>query len=329
MTGSATPDKLPNPRQAYIARINRVMDHIDTHLADALDLNTLAAVAHFSPWHFHRVFQAMTGETLADCVRRRRLEAAAQRLLQSPPLPALQVALELGFASAEVFSRTFKAHFAMTPTAWRRGGWRDWVAQQQAALSKIHQGLHKAHQAAAAAFRDNPRHWPSGPVATKRGLTMHIEIQTLAPQRLAYLRYTGPYGSPDITQTWGRFAAWCAAHGLMEPRRTMYGLSLDNPAITAPDKCRYDCCVVVDEEFKAQGEIGVQTHPGGRYACAHFSGTATDIHAAWMHLYGDWLANSPWQADDKPNLEIYPVDFVMDPVSGAFSCLLCVPVKPL
>ena len=78
---------------------------------------------------------------------------------------------------------------------------------------------------------------------------MHVEIQTLAPQRLAYLRYTGPYGSPDITQTWGRFAAWCAAHGLMEPRRTMYGLSLDNPAITSPDKCRYDCCVEVDQDF--------------------------------------------------------------------------------
>lgn len=43
-----------------------MVDHISTHLDDTLDLQTLAGVAHFSPWHFHRLLQAMTGETLAD-----------------------------------------------------------------------------------------------------------------------------------------------------------------------------------------------------------------------------------------------------------------------
>lgn len=85
----------------------------------------------------------------------------------------------------------------------------------------------------------------------------------------------------------------------------------------------------MDQDFQPQSEIGVQPHPGGRYACARFTGTANDIHDAWMRLYGNWLADSPWQADDKPSLEIYPPDFVMNPVSGTFNCLLCVPVKPL
>ena len=76
-------------RSWYIASINRVVDYIDAHLAESLDLETLADVAHFSPWHFHRLFQAFTGETLADRVRRRRLETAAARLLESPPQSAL------------------------------------------------------------------------------------------------------------------------------------------------------------------------------------------------------------------------------------------------
>ena len=63
----------PTPQPAachtYIARINRVTDHISANLAGTLDLQALADVACFSPWHFHRVFQAVTGETLADCVR--------------------------------------------------------------------------------------------------------------------------------------------------------------------------------------------------------------------------------------------------------------------
>ena len=110
----------PTPPPAdYVARINRVFDYIDEHLADPLDLAKLAAVAFVSPWHFHRVFQALTGETLADRVRRRRVEVAATRLLAQPPAPALTIALDVGFGSPEVFTRAFRAHFGVTPTAWR------------------------------------------------------------------------------------------------------------------------------------------------------------------------------------------------------------------
>jgi AraC family transcriptional regulator len=102
-------------RDSYAARVNRVVDHIDAHLAEPLDLNPLASVAHLSPWHFHRVFHALTGETLADRVRRRRLEVAAARLL----------------------TRAFRAHFGVTPTAWRGGAFRQWSERHRIELSKI------------------------------------------------------------------------------------------------------------------------------------------------------------------------------------------------
>src|SRR5215469_15722355 len=126
-------------RHTYLARINRVIDHIDGHLAEPLDLAVLAQVAHFSSWHFHRVFQSMTGETLADRVRRRRLEVAAGRLLFLPPEPVLAIALDVGFGSAPVFTRTFRAHFGVTPTEWRRGAFRAWADDRRVQLSKIHQ----------------------------------------------------------------------------------------------------------------------------------------------------------------------------------------------
>src|SRR5438105_9024753 len=146
-------------QQAYIARINRVIDHIDAHLAEPLDLQALAAVAHFSPWHFHRVFQAVTGETLADRVRRRRLEVAAAKLLASPPATALAIALDVGFGSAEVFTRAFKAHFGVTPSDWRHGGHREWMQRHRIALDKIHQAHRKADQAVAVAVRDDASTW--------------------------------------------------------------------------------------------------------------------------------------------------------------------------
>ncbi len=175
------PELQPAARRTYIARINRVVDHISANLAGTLDLQALADVAYFSPWHFHRVFQAVTGETLADCVRRLRLEAAAQRLIFTPQT-ALQIALDTGFASAEVFSRAFRTHFDMTPTAWRRGGWRGWATRRQIELSKIHQGNHKPNQDSIMALFKDRSLWPTGPVpSSERTLAMEIELKTLSP----------------------------------------------------------------------------------------------------------------------------------------------------
>jgi len=319
----------PAARSTYIARINRVVDHISANLAGTLDLQALAGVAYFSPWHFHRVFQAVTGETLADCVRRLRLEAAAQRLIFTPQT-ALQIALDTGFASAEVFSRAFRTHFGTTPTAWRRGGWREWATHRQIELSKIHQGNHKPNQESIMALFKDRTLWPAGPVpSSERTLAMHIELKTLPPMRLAYMRNTGPYGD-GVAQLWQRFVAWCGQNGYMNPRRKMYGISQDNPEITPADKCRYDACIEVDETFKPQGEIGVQNFGGGRYACGRFTGKpGNEVHEAWTHMFAEWLPQSGYQPDNNPALELYEEDFVMDPKTGNFSCWLCVPVRAL
>jgi AraC family transcriptional regulator len=316
-----------NHRDSYSARINRVVDHIDGHLAETLDLNTLASVAYLSPWHFHRVFHAMTGETLADRVRRRRLEVAATRLLARPPVPALRVALDAGFGSAEVFTRAFKAHFGVTPTAWRRGAFRQWSERHRVELSKIHQADRKANQAAVERFFENSEVWPLGRVPTVSGARMNVAIKTLPQARVAYMRHVGPYGSSGITLTWQRFADWCASQGFLRPRRRMYGITLDSPDVTPPERCRYDACVEVDASFTLEGEVGVQTIPAGRYACASFTGASTVIHDAWMRFFAEWLPDSNYMVDDRPIMELYDSDFSIDPETGAFACLLCMPIR--
>ncbi|RZL94591.1 MAG: AraC family transcriptional regulator [Variovorax sp.] len=317
-----------NPRATYVARINRVIDHIDRHLSEPLDLATLASVAYFSSWHFHRVFQAMTGETLADRVRRRRLEVAAARLLVLPPEPVLAIALDVGFGSAAVFTRAFSAHFGATPTAWRRGAFRPWAEHRRVQLRKIHQADRKAQQAVAEAFRHDERSWPTGHVPQTGEKAMKVELKTLPDVRVAYMRHVGPYGESGIPRTWQRFAAWCDARGLMQPRRPMYGVAHDNADVTPPERCRYDACVEVGAEFRPEGEIGVQTLRGGRYACVGFTGRPDQIHTAWTRLC-DWLPDSGWQAADGAPVEIYGTDFAMDEKTGAFSCTLCMPVRPL
>src|SRR5437870_13662819 len=110
---------ITDSRFEYVARMHRVVEHIDRHLDEPLDLDTLAGVANFSSFHFHRLFTAWMGESLGEYLRRRRLEVAALRLVAQPRVPVLQVALAVGFGSSEAFARAFKARFGKTPTSWR------------------------------------------------------------------------------------------------------------------------------------------------------------------------------------------------------------------
>jgi AraC-like DNA-binding protein len=104
----------------WTARVLRVLDFITEHLADELPLSRLARVGAFSPFHFHRVFQAQTGETVRAFVARKRVERAMLLLGRGASRRRLtDLALELGFSSPAEFSRTFRLHTGLPPSKFR------------------------------------------------------------------------------------------------------------------------------------------------------------------------------------------------------------------
>src|SRR5215831_7119398 len=107
-------------RREYAARMNRVVDYIEGHLADPLDLERLAEVACFSPFHFHRLFHAWMGETLQAFVHRLRLERAAQLLVFDRGKAISDVAFECGFSSSGAFARAFRKAYGVTAGEWRK-----------------------------------------------------------------------------------------------------------------------------------------------------------------------------------------------------------------
>jgi AraC family transcriptional regulator len=106
--------------QDYRERIVRTLVYIQEHLDDDPGLDQTAAVAAFSPFHFHRIFRAMVGETLHEHVRRLRLERAARNLKQSSE-SVTQIALDAGFAAHESFTRAFGDMFGTSPSTYRAG----------------------------------------------------------------------------------------------------------------------------------------------------------------------------------------------------------------
>jgi AraC family transcriptional regulator len=286
--------------------MHAVVEYIDRHLDQKLDLAALAQVAHFSPFHFHRLFGALMGEPLGDYLRRRRLETAATRLRAQPRVPVIDIALGVGFGAAESFTRAFRARFGCSPTQWRN--------------SKPDQVARKLRQAAGHGGRKDGG-------SPNKEIVMNVKIIDRPPVHVAYLRYIGAYG-PALGAFWmSTVAPWMATNNLLGRER--FGISLDDPAVTKPAQCRYDACVASPEGEVLSGDPGRKVIPGGRYATLPYEGTGAQIGAAWDSLLRDWLPGSGLQLDGRPFFEHYPVDGRYDPRTGVFTCDICVPVAPL
>jgi AraC family transcriptional regulator len=310
----------PN-RLEYEKRVNRVVDHVERHLAEELSLAALSRVAAFSPFHFHRVFRAITGETLAGFVQRLRLERSAGVLLAAADRSVLDVALDHGFASAATFARAFRAHFGMSATAWRRGGAERWPERR-----RLHRKLGKHLRKPGNALRR--RVFDTRPRRTKEG-TMKIRVEEQPTRHVVYMRHVGPYGAHGIPELWQRLHQWMETRGLSVDATVRLGVAHDDPAVTPAEKCRYDACLVVPADFPVDRWVNPTDIPGGRYAVTEFTGTALEIEAAWHRVFSEWLPISGYQPDDRPCFELYRGDPAVDVKTRRFRCDLCLPVKAL
>jgi AraC family transcriptional regulator len=117
---SAFATSSPRTLEDYAARVERVHAYLAEHLDGDIDLDRLADVACFSPFHFHRIYHALLGETVAESVRRLRLHRAALDLL-AHRLPIAQIAARAGYGSQAAFTRAFGVAYGTPPAAYRAG----------------------------------------------------------------------------------------------------------------------------------------------------------------------------------------------------------------
>jgi AraC family transcriptional regulator len=255
---------------SYQHRIDRVIAHIRANLAGDLSLDALADVAALSRFHFHRIFAAMTGETVAEAVRRARLNRAAQ-LLAATTRPVAAIAAEVGYPNADSFARAFREAFGHPPGETRRRG------VMPAPLLPRRKGV----------------------------LPMHdVTISDLPPMRLAALPHTGPY--IGIGETFGRVWARAMDAGL-GPRLSgpAVGLYYDDPSSVPAAELRAHAGMEVTGDGPLPEGFDAVVVPGGRHAILTLKGPYTGIPAAWSWLYGEWFPASGEEPADRAPFEVY------------------------
>lgn len=105
----------PRTEQDYRRRIARVVETILTDPAAPHTVESLAAVAHLSSFHFYRIYRAITGESVAMTVRRVRLARAARQLARLAD-SVTSIALDVGYDSPQTFARAFRSFTGISPS---------------------------------------------------------------------------------------------------------------------------------------------------------------------------------------------------------------------
>ena len=321
-------------REEYLSRINKVIDYIELNISQDLSLDRLAAVANFSRFHFHRIFAAITGETLNQYIQRIRVEKAAARLISNPKLTITEIALDFGFSGSSTFARAFKEEFGISASEWRSGEYvRDSNIRQTNGKNGQHFSKASKDFAVPSYYIESKYQYQKWRVTMKEKghIQTEVEIQDIPEFHVAYIRHVGPYqgDSALFGQLFGRLAQWAGPRGLLNsPDAKFLCVYHDDPDITDPSKLRTSVCVSVPEDTPVEGEVGTMAIPGGKYAVARFEISGNEFQDSWNTVYGGWLPESGYQPDDGPCYELYLNNPEEHPEKKII-INICLPVKPL
>lgn len=318
-------------RSEYAARLNRVVDHIEAHLGEELRLDELARVACFSPFHFHRVFAAWTGETLHQHILRLRLERAASQLVHEPRKSVTAIALDCGFGGSAAFARAFRAAYGVSATAWRAGERKNCKPIRKDRKAAPAPGSYGGCEPSADGLRCAVRPQEPTPMTTQTVRPLSVRVEDLPATPLAYVRHIGPYAGDAALfgRLFGQVTRWAGARGLLGPEARLVAIYHDSPEITAPEHLRTSVGVTVPAGTRPEGEVGVMELPGGRCAVFAFELSVEEYGGAWQHVYGEWLPESGYAPDDRPCYERYAVVAPGEADPQRMSVEIVAPVRPL
>ncbi len=298
-------------RTDYLQRLKPVIRYLEQNFNQPLNLPEVAAKANISPYHFHRIFKAVTNETLGEYLRRLRLERIATDLFYKQ-VSITELALDNGFSSSQSLAKAFKQRFGLTPSELRECGSSEKLCQ----LMRNSKIGHTLRNIGNASEGETPYH---GDIDQQGRVTM--ETTTIEAGTLAYIRVTGPYGQ-GYEEAMKNLCIWAGAKGIScENAIFIYH---DNPEITPDDKCRTDICFRVAVDTQASGQVELQAFPGGSYAYIRQTIKQMSEYAlAWNELMKQ-VVDTGLESDERPCFELY---HSFDPQTYVSDVSFCTAVK--
>lgn len=269
----------------YFKRIQNAIEFIELNLREDLNIVEIASQACFSAFHFQRVFQAISGFTVQQYIRRRRLSEAAAQLKQSHQ-KVLDIAMEYQYNSQEAFTRAFEKSFGITPGKYRNS---DMELPRQNRIN----------------FLDYQRK-PKGDLDVDKPVMLELE----AIEVIGYKYNTNLNNEQHYKEIPGFYQHFGANEYFMcIPDKVAPGMSYGIACCFENDGAfSFVIGEAVEKEPKelAEGFIYMEL-PAGKYAEFDASGSNGRVENIRNYIYGTWLPNSNFERREGPDFEITDV----------------------
>lgn len=257
-------------QEEYQKCVNAVVDYINLHLGEEIDLKSLAKISHFSPFYFHRIMKAFLGEPIGTFIVRTRTEAAA-RLLRYSDAPIADIAYRIGYSSPSSLSKVFKQFYGISPLEYRNN--KDFVIMK--------------------------------PAIIRPDLELTREVKDVSARNVIYIRLFGDYKMNDYGGTFMRLFQFVQEQQLPMGEVMPLCIYHDDPKVTPTDKLRTDVCMVMPEDVTPKGDVGFKQIPAGRYAIFLYKGSYEHLQAVYDTIYGKHIPEMECTLRNEPSAERY------------------------
>lgn len=264
----------------YVEKIHSVINYIDQNTDNQISIKELADIAGFSQYYFHRIFSSYIGEPLSMFVKRIRLEKSAQKLIYTNT-NITEVALSAGYETPSAYTKAFKQIFGVNPSEYKIA--KSFVLQ----MERNNEYRDKLKETLMADFTG---------------------IKTIEDEKVYYVRKLGNY-QKSAKEAYAELREFIRKNNLdtplTNPMVKVLGISHDDPIVTDEDKCRFDACISLIKEYPLEGNVGIQTVKGGKYAIFLHKGPYSELSDVYRAICGEWIPNNNYKVRDLPIFEVY------------------------
>ena len=293
--------KSPDTPTQYRKQIGLARRFIREHATQRLTLEQIAADVGRSPFHFARLFKALTGDTVFEYVARVRLVIAAHMLSEWPRRPVADVALAVGYEMVTSFNKLFKTVLGTSPTGFR--------------------ALSVSRRAALIAQLETVRPVPQSDL----DVTTTPEVRERVDRVYVFVRRHGPYAE-EAPRAWTALHRIVDGLGLIGPGTECIGAAYDDPGRVTSDALRYDAGLTVDAATPTPSGVQRAILRGGTYAVFRYRGPYAGIGRAFDAVVAHAAMPEAVVFRPGPCLEIYRSDPRQTPPRELLT-ELCLPVE--
>ncbi len=283
----------------WLNRLNRAIDYIEENLLEEVKVNVAAREAASSVFHFQRSFMMLTGVTVSEYVRRRRLTLAAQELASTDGIKVIDLALKYGYETPESFTKAFSKLHGLPPSQVKRKG------VNLKAFPRI-----------------------TFTLSIKGVVGMNYRIIEKGSFKLAGKSIKVSTINGENYRAIPAFWVQCNNDGTSEkicdinPQKPMLGVCMNDF-----DKEMNTFTYLIAVESEDKDTLGFEVHeiPASTWAVFESVGPMpTAIQDVWKRIYSEWFPATGYEHAGLPELEVY---YEGDMSSANYSCEVWIPVK--